>query len=456
MEKLFKFFLIFLYSFGMVSTIWWLAQIFFRDGMKAYIWNKKKRYNYNWLLEYIEICSIIASVITFAIIFCYGSSILFKWIPDNIIINLSDGEPWKISTLLSGALGIISLFIFIKWIGRGIHYYWEYNALAKQVNIYLELIENADNYDKIKEIQKLTQDKYDKACKEINPQILKDRLYGALYVTNERLLKVENRNSAKHFIKGRIKKREHEKVVYDKWHEELDKTMVLNPPELQERLRAINSDKNFFLKDKHNVFNNTHQLFADTMAINDKNISEGKKEKYRIDGCITQLSAVSLDNENAIYAAYKGTYHGGCTHFYLADSDDEIEIIEYLSKNITFKITTTGLIEAFYIVFELNKNGRFWHSFYGYDYQFIFSFKTLVNYLIDEMGLKPNTKELSFLKNIFPSFRVSSINRSYKMSCISYQANIGIVDKYITLDSNGKIQTWGNNTLKKTKCKTYY
>lgn len=191
------------YVFSILSICWWVYQAYAHDGVGAYVYlsaHKSASFPEHsvplMVRKHFELISILVCFIIFLYALCDGFSYYFSWIPSQYHLTLGDGTALHVSTILSCLVGICSSVVFGKWVLTGICSYWEKRALAKQSDLYFDIIRHADN---IKELNTLKQDtlRKIKTLKEKNtftPGIVRSRMELCVRVIELRIADINSRS----------------------------------------------------------------------------------------------------------------------------------------------------------------------------------------------------------------------------------------------------------------------
>tara|TARA_R110002049_G_scaffold296531_1_gene484694 strand:+ start:412 stop:2232 length:1821 start_codon:yes stop_codon:yes gene_type:complete len=150
-------------------------------------------------------------------------------------------------------------------------------------------------------------------------------------------------------------------------------------------------------------------------------------------GNFDELFPNSNYNDNpCIYSLYAGNSHGGQTNLYTMTNDS---MLVDVCKMVTGPENINGLIEIFYLFFEIPKKGRFWHGLYDHTYKFIFDQQALVRALMNlsESEMKPENIDVP------AGLRVNIKNESIVVSCLSIDMECNITDKSIII-KNDKVE----------------
>lgn len=165
------------------------------------------------------------------------------------------------------------------------------------------------------------------------------------------------------------------------------------------------------------------------ITITDNDISKGKKGPYPIDCIFNSFKGIEKDNAPiGATAEYSGDHKGGHTDIYVNGVNGK----ESLLPSMTFNMTIDGMIEAFYVTFELHKKGAYWHGFYGRDDIFLLHDGQLASALRDRLHLMLEGQDLQ--KLVMPmGIRIEKYSEGYTVSCLALEANGSIVDKSINV-----------------------
>jgi len=120
------------------------------------------------------------------------------------------------------------------------------------------------------------------------------------------------------------------------------------------------SEGKVFIADSGYVSKRWSEIGAEVGAqvnISESDIERCQKGPYRIERFYGPFNAIRMDEPPAVYAEYTGDYIGGRTSTYIVQKGDRVPVL----SSLVFHPDVDGVIEAFYIAFELPKLGIFWH-----------------------------------------------------------------------------------------------
>lgn len=191
------------YVFSILSICWWIYLAYAHDGAGAYSYlSEQKSSSFlshsvtSAIRKHVEFVSILVCFIIFLYALCDGFSDYFSWIPAQYHLTLGDGSALHLSTILSCLIGICSSIVFGKWVLTGICSYWEKRALAKQSDLYFDIIRHADDIEELNSLKQQTLQTMNALKKKspLTPGVVSSRLELCVRVIDLRIADIESRN----------------------------------------------------------------------------------------------------------------------------------------------------------------------------------------------------------------------------------------------------------------------
>lgn len=176
-------------------------------------------------------------------------------------------------------------------------------------------------------------------------------------------------------------------------------------------------------------------LVDKNIALTNDEISSGASLKKSL-GLSRQLFPnLAFMGDPTIYCQYSGNSHGGTSEYFVYHDNEPLPL------NLAVKDVSniSGIIETFFVFFELPKKGVFWHGLYDRDYDLLFTDSSLVTHLKENLKLSPNSIDLNFLI-MPPSIRLVKDGDLVRASCLAIYRNFDIKDMSVLLAPGRVVQ----------------
>ena len=189
------------YLFSIFSVCRWTYLAHVHNGAGAYRYLSEQKSSFlpdlnihSAVRTHLEFISILACFIIFVVALCSGLSVFFQWIPDHLSLKLGDGSTLHLSVVFSCLIGGCASMVFGKWIFTGICAYWEKQALARQSDLFFDIVRYADDKEALIRIrEQATQSAVQlKQGSPFMPRIVPGRVELACRIIDLRLKEIES------------------------------------------------------------------------------------------------------------------------------------------------------------------------------------------------------------------------------------------------------------------------
>ncbi len=186
-----------------------------------------------------------------------------------------------------------------------------------------------------------------------------------------------------------------------------------------------------------------HEMIGEPPSDSDRDI---RLSEFGVEG-------VRLLQGDKLHCSYRGDAHGGRTNFHwLVDGE-----LRDLKDGIIVDRTIQGFTSIFFLMWELTTLGAYWHGLYDFPKQYFHSDDDLLfSNLRDREGRKSDDDSLNEVLTIPTTIRVMPKGECLRVSCLASKVNVGVIDCWLDIDSDGHVRDRGHDLVRATGIRTLF